>query len=103
VIGLAPSVAASSAGPAAAARPAAAALPAYYLALPGGDNFANVPGSRTAVVGDTLTGKRLLTIRAFGTFFATKPLFRFGVFSHDRYTPLPLPPTTTTVPATIAW
>jgi WD40 repeat protein len=73
VIGLAPSAAASSAAAssagtaAAAARPAASALPAYYLALPGGDNFANVPGSRTAVLGDTLTGKRLLTIRAFGT------------------------------------
>jgi WD40 repeat protein len=71
VIGLAPSVAASSAaassaGTAAAASPASA-LPAYYLALPGGDNFANVPGSRTAVVGETRTGKRLLTIRAFGT------------------------------------
>jgi WD40 repeat protein len=67
VIGLAPRVAASSAGAAAAARPASSALPAYYLALPGGDNFANVPGSRTAVLGDTRTGKRLLTIRAFGT------------------------------------
>lgn len=36
------------------------------MALPGGDNFANVPGSATAVVGDTFTGKRLLTVRASG-------------------------------------
>ena len=69
----APSVAASgvaassSVGAAVAARTASRALPAYYLALPGGDNFANVPGSRTAVLGNTLTGRRLLTIRAFGT------------------------------------
>ena len=56
-----------SAGAAAGARAAAPAVPGYYLALPGGDNFANVPGSRTAVVDDTLTGKRLLTVRAFGT------------------------------------
>jgi hypothetical protein len=41
-------------------------VPEYYLVLPGGNNFANVPGLRTAVVGDTLTGKRLLTVRAFG-------------------------------------
>jgi hypothetical protein len=59
--------AASRTGLTAAARTASLALPAYYLALPGGDNFANVPGSRTAVLGDTLTAKRLLTIRAFGT------------------------------------
>ena len=63
----APSAAAPSAGAAAGARAASRAVPAYYLALPGGDNFANVPGSRTAVVGATLTGKRLLTVRAFGT------------------------------------
>jgi hypothetical protein len=28
---------------------------------------------------------------------------RFGVFSHDEYLPLPVPPTTTSVPETIAW
>jgi hypothetical protein len=68
VIGVAaPSVAAPSVRAAAGARAASPAVPKYYLALPGGDNFANVPGSRTAVVGDTLTGKRLLTVRAFGT------------------------------------
>jgi hypothetical protein len=63
----APSAAAPSAAAAAAARAASPRVPAYYTALPGGDNFANVPGSRAAVVGDTLTGKRLLTVRAFGT------------------------------------
>ena len=42
-------------------------MPRYYLALPGGNNFANVPGSRTAVLGDTLTGKKLLTVKTFGT------------------------------------
>jgi hypothetical protein len=45
---------------------AAAAVPRYYMALPGADNFANVPGAPTAVLGDTLTGKRLLTVRPFG-------------------------------------
>ncbi len=45
---------------------AAGAVPKYYVALPGGDNFANVPGSATAVVGDTITGKRLLTVRPAG-------------------------------------
>jgi hypothetical protein len=49
----------------AAAHPSPA-VPEYYLALPGGNNFANVPGSRTAVVGNTLTGRKPLTIRAFG-------------------------------------
>jgi hypothetical protein len=59
-------IAATRSAPA-AAHAASPAVPKYYLALPGGNNFANVPGSRTAVVGDTLTGKQLLTIRAFGT------------------------------------
>ena len=63
----APSAAAPSGNSAPSGSAPRAALPAYYLALPGGNNFANVPGSRTAVLGDTLTGKRLLTIRAFGT------------------------------------
>jgi hypothetical protein len=68
VVGVAtPGVAAPSAGEAAGARAGASALPRYYLALPGGNNFANVPGSTTAVLGDTFTGKRLLTVRAFGT------------------------------------
>ena len=68
VIGVAgPSAAAPSAGAAAGARAASRAVPRYYLALPGGNNFANVPGSRTAVLGDTLTGKKLLTVKAFGT------------------------------------
>jgi hypothetical protein len=68
VIGVAgPSAASPSADAAAGARAASRSLPEYYLALPGGDNFANVPGSRAAVVGNTLTGKKLLTVRAFGT------------------------------------
>jgi hypothetical protein len=70
VVGVAtPSVAAPSAPASSAASGAHAASPAvpeYYVALPGGNNFANVPGSRTAVVGDTLTGRKPLTIRAFG-------------------------------------
>jgi hypothetical protein len=60
----------SAAAPVAAAPGTSApkaALPTYYLALPGGNNFANVPGSRTAVLGDTLTGRRLLTVTAPGT------------------------------------
>lgn len=68
VIGAAaPSAAAQKAAAAGPAHGAAQALPRYYLALPGGDNFANVPGSRTAVLGDTLTGKKVLTITAPGT------------------------------------
>lgn len=59
--------AAPNAGAATAAAPApASAVPKYYVALPGGDNFGNVPGSPTAVVGDTITGKRLLTVRPAG-------------------------------------
>ncbi len=42
------------------------AVPRYYVALPGADNFANVPGAPTAVVGDTFTGKRLYTVRPSG-------------------------------------
>ena len=61
----APSAAASSSAASGAHAPSPA-VPEYYLALPGGDNFANVPGSRTAVVGNTLTGRKPLTIRAFG-------------------------------------
>jgi hypothetical protein len=59
--------AAPNAGAAVAGTPAlASAVPKYYVALPGGDNFGNVPGSATAVVGDTITGKRLLTVRPSG-------------------------------------
>ena len=59
--------AAANAGAAVAGTPAlASAVPKYYVALPGGDNFGNVPGSATAVVGDTITGKRLLTVRPSG-------------------------------------
>lgn len=43
------------------------AVPEYYVALPGADNFANVPGAPTAVVGDTLSGRHLLTIRPSGS------------------------------------
>lgn len=68
--GATPSLAAPSAPASSSAisgaHTAAPAVPDYYVALPGGDNFANVPGSRTAVVGDTLTGRKPLTIRAFG-------------------------------------
>jgi hypothetical protein len=66
------SVAAPSVAAPIAARSAPAAanpspvVPEYYVALPGGNNFANVPGSRTAVVGNTLTGRKPITIRAFG-------------------------------------
>ena len=42
------------------------AVPEYYVALPGADNFANVPGAPTAVVGDTFSGKRLFTLRPSG-------------------------------------
>jgi hypothetical protein len=41
-------------------------VPRYYMALPGADNFANVPGAATAVLADTFTGKKLLTVRPFG-------------------------------------
>jgi hypothetical protein len=68
--GATPSLAAPSAPASSSAisgaHTAAPAVPEYYVALPGGNNFANVPGSRTAVVGDTLTGRKPLTIRAFG-------------------------------------
>jgi hypothetical protein len=43
-----------------------ARVPRYYMALPGADNFANVPGAPTAVLADTFTGKKLLTVRPFG-------------------------------------
>jgi hypothetical protein len=62
----APSVAATRNAAAAAAHAPTPTVPEYYVALPGGNNFANVPGSRTAVVGNTLTGRKPLTIRAFG-------------------------------------
>ena len=45
---------------------AAAQVPRYYMALPGADNFANVPGAPTAVLADTFTGKKLLTVRPSG-------------------------------------
>ena len=47
-------------------RVPAPAVPRYYMALPGADNFANVPGAPTAVVADTFTGTKLLTVRPFG-------------------------------------
>ena len=47
-------------------RVPAPAVPRYYMALPGEDNFANVPGAPTAVVADTFTGTKLLTVRPFG-------------------------------------
>jgi len=45
---------------------AAVQVPRYYMALPGADNFANVPGAPTAVLADTFTGKKLLTVRPSG-------------------------------------
>jgi hypothetical protein len=45
---------------------AAGQVPRYYMALPGADNFANVPGAPTAVLADTFTGKKLLTVRPSG-------------------------------------
>jgi hypothetical protein len=45
---------------------AAAQVPRYYMALPGADNFANVPGAPTAVLADTFTGTKLLTVRPSG-------------------------------------
>ncbi len=44
----------------------ATAAPRYYMALPGADNFANVPGAPTAVLVSTFTGKNLLTVRPSG-------------------------------------
>jgi hypothetical protein len=58
--------AANVVAPAARTPALARAVPRYYVALPGGDNFGNVPGARTAVVGDTITGKPLLTVRPSG-------------------------------------
>ncbi len=67
-IGAAPNAGAADRGAAdrGVPRRAAPAVPTYYMALPGGDNFANAPGAPTAVVGNTLTGKRLLTVRPSG-------------------------------------
>jgi hypothetical protein len=45
---------------------ATAQVPRYYMALPGADNFANVPGAPTAVLADTFTGRKLLTVRPSG-------------------------------------
>lgn len=45
---------------------AAGQVPRYYMALPGADNFANVPGAPTVVLADTFTGKKLLTVRPSG-------------------------------------
>jgi hypothetical protein len=41
-------------------------VPEYYMALPGGDNFANSPGATSAVLGNTFTGRELLTVRPSG-------------------------------------
>jgi hypothetical protein len=57
---------AQNAGATAAAPLSQPAVPKYYMALPGGNNFGNVPGAPTAVVGDTITGKRLLTVHPSG-------------------------------------
>lgn len=65
-------LAANGAGAAAGARAgatrhtAAPQVPRYYMALPGADNFGNVPGAPTAVLGDTFTGTKLLTVRPSG-------------------------------------
>ena len=48
-------------------------------------------------------GDRVIGYYWLGGPFASKQVLRFGFFSHGTYTPLPLPPTTTTIPATIAW
>jgi hypothetical protein len=41
-------------------------VPKFFVALPDGDNFANVPGDTKAQVRDTFTGKLLLTLRPAG-------------------------------------
>lgn len=43
-----------------------AGVPAYYMAIPGADDFAVRPGAPTAVLADTYTGKRLATVRPYG-------------------------------------
>jgi hypothetical protein len=60
------------------------------------------PGN-SGVLWTSSAGDRVIGYYSLGGLLATKPVVRFGVFSHGRYTPLPLPPTTETVPATIAW
>ena len=47
-------------------RAAVPQVPRYYMALPGADNFANMPGAPTAVLADTFTGTKPLTVRPFG-------------------------------------
>ena len=46
--------------------PLSLAVPEYYMALPGADNFGNVPGATQAVLIDTFSGKRLLTLKPSG-------------------------------------
>jgi hypothetical protein len=46
--------------------PGTAGVPEYYMALPGGDNFANSPGATTAVLGNTFTGREVLSVRPSG-------------------------------------
>jgi hypothetical protein len=41
-------------------------VPTYYMALPGADDFGNHPGAPTAVLGETATGKHLVTVRPSG-------------------------------------
>lgn len=106
--GTAPGAGAATAGAGAATAVATAArptvpehVPEYYLALPGGNNFANVPGAPTAVVGDTITGKRLLTVRPSGkdkfvsvSAAADDTTFVLGA-NPDPDLELPAPPTAT--------
>lgn len=50
-----------------AAHPAAPhGVPPYYMALPGADDFVNHPGAPAAVLAETVTGKRLATVRPSG-------------------------------------
>ena len=50
------------------------------------------------------SGDAVIGYYALGSLFpGSTQTVRFGVFSHDKYSQLPAPPTTTTVPETIAW
>ena len=40
-------------------------------------------------------------LREFG--FGTQPSEQFGVFTENKFTPLPAPPTLVTTPLSIAW
>jgi hypothetical protein len=55
------------------------------------------------VLWTSATGDAVIGYFSFGTPLGRQSVTRFGVFSENKFRPLPVPPTTVTAPVSIAW